>query len=146
MLDFVVAAMLGIVLLLAYSIYLVRVKRRYTLHKRLQLGMGLVLLATVLAFEIDVRFFTDWEELAKPSPFYDSGVVTASLIVHLCFAVPTPLVWIYVIVRALRNYPSPPTPGKHSRAHRRDGWLAAIGMFMTAITGWVFYYLACVAT
>ena len=31
-----------------------------------------------------------------------------SLCVHLCFAVPTPLLWIYVIVSALRRFPSPP--------------------------------------
>lgn len=146
MLDFVVAAMFGILLLLAVSIYLVRVKRKYELHKRLQIGMALVLLAAVIAFEVDVRFFTDWRDLAAGSPYYASGAVSAALLVHLCFAVPTPILWTVVIVRALRNYPSPPTPGPHSRSHRRLGWLAVIGMALTAITGWVFYYLACVAT
>jgi putative membrane protein len=146
MLDFVVVAMLGIMLLLAFSIYLVRARRNYLLHKRLQIGMALVLLVAVAAFEIDVQFFTKWEDLASQSPYYDSGVVMASLIVHLCFAVPTPLLWAYVIVQALRKYPSPPAPGKHSRAHKRMGWIATIGMALTSFTGWIFYYLACVAT
>jgi hypothetical protein len=146
MLDFVVVAMLGIVLLLALSVYLVRVRRKYTLHKWLQIGIALVLLVTVVAFEIDVQFFTKWEKLAEHSPYYKSGVVTGALVVHLCFAVPTPLLWLYAIVRALRNYPSPPRPGPHSKSHKRAGWAATIGMLMTAITGWIFYYLACVAT
>ena len=146
MLDFVVAAMFGILLLLALSIYLVKVRRSYLLHKRLQIGMALVLLVAVAAFEIDVQFFTKWEDLAEGSPYNDSGVVMASLIVHLCFAVPTPLLWAYVIVQALRKYPCPPTPGAHSRAHKRLGWIATIGMALTAVTGWIFYYLACIAT
>jgi hypothetical protein len=55
-------------------------------------------------------------------------------------------VWIVVIVQALRKYPSPPTPNKHSHDHKKGGWLAVILMTLTAVTGWVFYYLAFVAT
>jgi hypothetical protein len=47
-----------------------------------------------------------------------------------------------VIVPALRKYPSPPVPGPHSRQHVPLARLAAIDMALTAITGWVFYWLA----
>ena len=53
--------------------------------------------------------------------------------------------WTYVIVAALRKFPAPPAPSPHSHGHRRWGWLAAVGMMLTATTGWLFYWLAFVA-
>jgi len=148
MLDVVFAAMFLIVPLLGLSIYLVK-QRKYNLHKWLQIAMGVVLLLAVVAFEIDMRFFTDWESLAVGSPYYASGtwnLVWYSLVIHLCFAIPTPLVWVVVIVQALRKFPRPPLPNAHSHDHRRWGWIAVILMTLTAVTGWVFYYLAFVAS
>ena len=150
MLDVVFLAMFLVVPVLIVSIYIVRTQHRYTLHKRLQLVTAAVLLVAVLLFEIDIRLH-GWEERAEPSPYFDrerewtcpAGI---SLIIHLCFAVPTLLLWIYTVVQALRKFSRPPLPGLHSRAHARLGWLAAFGMTMTAITGWTFYWLAFVAT
>jgi Protein of unknown function (DUF420). len=150
MLDVVLLAMFAVLPLLALSIYLVK-QKKYAQHKLINLILGTVLLIAVLAFEIDMRFFTDWEVLAKDSPYFDeqhkwTSIAGLALIIHLCFAIPTPLLWIYVIVQALRKFPSPPLPGEHSRAHSKTAWLAAGGMLMTAITGGMFYYLAFVAS
>ena len=57
----------------------------------------------------------------------------------------TPLLWIVVIVRAVRNFPHPPQPGAHSSSHIFWAWLATVEMAMTALTGWIFYWLAFVA-
>lgn len=150
MLDVVFLAMFAVLPLLALSIYLVK-QKRYAQHKLINLILGIVLLIAVLAFEIDMRFFTQWEDLAKNSPYFDAArkwtsVAGLALIVHLCFAVPTLLLWIFVIVQALRKFPSPPVPGEHSHAHSKWAWLAAVGMLMTAVTGGTFYYLAFVAS
>ncbi len=150
MLDVVFLAMFAVLPLLALSIYLVK-QKKYAQHKWINLILGIVLLIAVLAFEIDMRFFTEWEDLAKDSPYFDeqhkwTSIAGLSLIIHLCFAVPTPLVWIYVIVQALRKFPSPPLPSEHSHAHSKWAWLASGGMLMTAITGGIFYYLAFVAS
>jgi putative membrane protein len=151
MLDVVFLAMFAVVPVLLASIYVVRYRRLFWLHKVLQLTTGIVLLIAVVAFEIDVRFIThEWEKRADPSPFFDinhpwtcpAGI---SLIVHLFFAVPTLLLWIYVNVQAVRKFPSPPKPSEHSHSHVIWGRLAAIGMLMTAFTGWIFYYLAFIA-
>ena len=142
MLDVVVIAMVGVIIALTISIYLVRVRKNYRWHKTIQLVTAAALLVTLLAFEIDVRFITDWRELAKASPYYETGWVTTVLIVHLFFAIPTPIVWIIVIVGALRNIPNPPAPSPYSRRHRRWAWIAAILMYMTAFTGWLFYWIA----
>jgi hypothetical protein len=149
MLDVVFLAMFVIVPLLAVSLWLVKARRQYPWHKSLQVAMAAVLLVTVLLFEIDIRV-NGWEARAEPSPYFDlahkwtcpAGV---SLIVHLCFAVPTLVLWIVVVAAALRKFAVPPRPGAHSRWHARMGWLAAGGMFFTAVTGWLFYWLAFVA-
>ncbi|HVW45670.1 MAG TPA: DUF420 domain-containing protein, partial [Solirubrobacterales bacterium] len=65
-----------------------------------------------------------------------------SLGVHLLFAVTTALLWIFVMVRALRRFPCPPAPNDHSRSHIFWARLAAIDMLLTAVTGWAFYWLA----
>ena len=148
MLDFVVVGMFAILPLLGFSIYLVRYRKEFQWHKRLQIALASILLVTVVAFEVDLRFLTDWKALAEPSPYYqpDSwNPVWYSLIVHLGFAIPTPLLWIYVTVQALRHFPNPVAPNAHSKQHRFWARLAAIGMLMTGTTGTVFYYLAFVA-
>jgi putative membrane protein len=150
MLDVVFLAMFVVVPVLALSLYIVKVQRRYALHKWLQLTTAAVLLVAVLLFEFDIRV-NGWEHRAEPSPYFDPAhkwtcPAGAGLIVHLFFAVPTLLVWVYVVVAALRSFSKPPAPGRHSRQHAWTGWLAAIGMAMTALTGWIFYWLAFVAT
>ena len=145
MLDFVTIAMLGIVAVLLTSIYLVRKRRKFRLHKTIQITTAVVLLCAIVAFEIDVRFITDWRELAEPSPYYESGVVDGALVIHLMFAIPTPFVWIYTIVGALRNIPKDPGPCEYSPRHRRWGWISTWLMIGTAVTGWIFYWLAFMA-
>jgi putative membrane protein len=150
MLDVVFLAMGIVVPVLAASIYLVKYRRRYAVHKRLQLLMAAVLLAAVTLFEIDIRV-NGWEERARPSPYFDAAhkwscPAGVSLIVHLSFAVPTLVLWVVVVVRALRRFDRPPAPGPHSRWHARWGMIAAVGMLLTAVTGWWFYWLAFVAT
>ena len=68
-----------------------------------------------------------------------------SLWIHLVFATTTLALWLLIIVRALKHFPSPPRPNQHSRFHARWGMIAAIDMVLTAVTGWVFYFLAFVA-
>lgn len=148
MLDVVFVALFAVVPVLGWSVWLVKRRRNYELHKRVQLVLAVVLLVTVGLFELDMRVFTDWEERAAASPYYAAegwSPVWISLTVHLVFAIPTLLLWIYVVVAALRRFPSPAAPSLHSSSHRRNGQLAAWGMVLTAVTGWVFYWLAFVA-
>lgn len=148
MLDFVFLAMFAVVPLMCWGISLAK-QRKFTLHKRVQLALALILLVAVTAFEIEMRM-VGWEERAEPSPYWmDSGwndVVHYALGIHLFFAIPTALIWIYVVVQAMRLFPTPAKPSKHSPSHRYWGMIASVEMFMTAVTGWIFYYVAFVAT
>ncbi len=145
MLDFVSVAMLGVTAVLSFSIFQVRSGNR-DLHRFIQITTMVVLTLALIAFEIDVRFFTDWREIAKPSPYYESGWVHVSLWIHLAFAIPTPIVWVVVIWMALTRFRGGYEAADFNRFHRISGRIAASMMFMTACTGWMFYYLAFVAS
>lgn len=144
MLDVVVVAMVGVLLLLAFSVFLVRYRAKYAWHKRAQLLLVSALAIVVALFEADMRIH-GWRSRAQSSPYYDSLVMPA-LSVHLIFSVSTCLLWGWVTVRALREFDSPPQPGPHSPSHRLWGWLAATDMLCTALSGWTFYWLAFAAT
>ncbi|WP_425398368.1 DUF420 domain-containing protein [Aeoliella sp.] len=150
MLDVVFVAMFAVIPVMGVSIAMARYKQRWQLHKTIQLTLATVLLVAVVAFEVDMQFVTDWELRAEPSPYFTmdhkwSSPVGVSLLIHLFFAVPTAFIWVYVVSGAVNRFPQPPTPSDYSARHKLWGRIAAIEMTMTAITGWVFYYLAFVA-
>lgn len=149
MLDFVVCALIVIVPLLLYSLYLVKVKRAYSKHKWLQVVLGVILLFAVGAFEIDLQIVHGgWENIVLKSHPEEAALAAKVsearpyLRVHLLFAVTTPILWIITLVLALRRFDSPPKPGQHSRVHKTLGWLSTIDITLTAVTGLVFYYVA----
>jgi uncharacterized membrane protein YozB (DUF420 family) len=145
MLDFVTVAMVAVSLLLLLSVYWA--KRQWRWHRALQITLAVILLVAIVAFEVDLRFFSDWQKLAEPSPYYESGWVHRWLWVHLGFAVPTPFLWAGLIFVSLKGQPQ--NPAEHvqfANWHKRWGWASVILMWLTAVTGWVFYWVSFVAT
>ncbi len=155
MLDFVVCALALIVPLLLWSLWLVKFRRRYLAHKRLQIFLGLILLLAVTAFEVDVQLVHGgWENIVarqtlSPGQTLSPELLTAKindvrpwLLVHLLFAVTTPLLWIVTITLALVRFENPPRPGPHSRMHKILGWASTIDITLTSVTGLLFYYIA----
>ena len=141
MLDFVFVAMFAVIPIMGWSIYQVKFNRRYQLHKTVQLVLGAVLLIAVVLFEVDIRIY-GWTHRAAPETGQPSAAVWTTLYIHLFFAISTAVLWVFVIVQALRKIPHPPGPCEYSERHIFWGKLAAIDMFMTALTGWIFYLLA----
>ena len=148
MLDFVVCALIVIVPLLLWSLWLVRFRRNYSAHKRLQIALGLILLAAVTAFEVDMRLHGGWENILAQQQLAEAafnakiGEVRPWLYLHLVFAVSTPLLWATTITLALQRFGADPAPGKHSRLHKTLGWASAIDVSLTSVTGLIFYYVA----
>ncbi|HUQ71358.1 MAG TPA: DUF420 domain-containing protein [Planctomycetaceae bacterium] len=150
MLDFVVVALALVVPILLFSLYAVKVRRQYALHRNLQLLLGVVLLIAVTAFEIDLHLVQGgWENVvAKQQPPLTSeqiAHVRLLLRIHLVFATTTPVLWATTIFLALRHMPNPPQPCAHSRLHKTLGWLSTVDLTLTSITGVVFYYGAFMA-
>lgn len=143
--DAMVLVMALVVVVLGWSVHQVRSKRKFGRHKRAQILLAVGLLAAVVLFETDVRF-NGWEDRAAGVVGgAASTAVWTALTVHLVFAVFSVVLWPVVIVRAARNFGAPPHPGAHSAWHRRWAPVAAIGMTLTAVTSWIFYWVAFVA-
>jgi uncharacterized membrane protein YozB (DUF420 family) len=142
MLDVLFLTMFAVVLVLAWSVYQVKYVHRYQLHKRVQCVLAAILLVVVLLFEIDTRIH-GWEDRAAGvAGGSASSAAWTALTIHLAFAISAVILWPLVLFRALRSFPNPATPSRHSPWHIRWARIAAIDMILTAITGWVFYWLA----
>jgi len=144
--DVVLVGLLALLPILAWSIHLVRHRRNYVLHKRLQLLIAAILLAAIVVFEVDIRLVSDWRlrAAAGGNPWWPTGVL-AALGIHLIFAVSSLALWVWVLWEALTLFPRPPAPGTHGPRHRTLARLAACDLVLTAVTGSVFYWLAFVA-
>lgn len=141
MLDVVFVAMFVVVPVLAWSVWQVKYRRRYQLHKTVQIVLAVVLLVAVTLFEVDMQLVSGWEARATTTGSQPAAHIYYALWVHLVFAVTAVPLWVFVIVRALRIG----LPGTGSGEHIFWARLAAIDMCLTAVTGWVFYWLAFVA-
>ncbi|NRA39144.1 MAG: DUF420 domain-containing protein [Planctomycetes bacterium] len=140
MLDFVAVAMLIIMPVQAYSIYLVKKKRLFPLHRRIQIITSIVLFSAVIVFEVNMRLY-GWKHMAEPSIYYDT-LVYPSLYVHLFFSILTPFFWFTALIQGLRKFGRNPEPNDYSSRHKVWGWLAFSFLLCTTITGGVFYVLA----
>ena len=143
MLDLVAVAMLAILPLLIVAIRCAQ-SGNFALHKKIMLSLSLLLLVAVIGFEVEMRL-VGWRHLAKPSPYYDSWVFWA-LGVHLIFSITAAVSILITVWAALKQFPSPPAPAEHSAQHRKTGKLAAVSLAGTAVTGWIFYWLAFIAS
>jgi hypothetical protein len=144
MLDVVVLGMMALLPLVWISIWIVRRSKAYKTHRNLMVGLSIALAVVVVLFELEMRLI-GWRHLAQVSPFYDS-LVPISLGIHLFFAITTFLSLTLTIFQALKRFDNPPRPNEFSQKHKLTGKAAAYGLTFTSISGWIFYYLAFVAT
>jgi len=149
MLDFVVTALIVLVPIQLYSLYLVKFRRNFLWHRNLQVALGLTLLVAVTAFEVDMQLIHGgWMNVVNKDP--DVPRLTSEKIahvqqvlrIHLLFAITTPLLWGITLFLALRNYRAPKFVGPHSRWHKPLGWLSVVDLVGTSVTGLWFYYVA----
>ena len=144
MLDVVVCALAVVVPLLVFSLYQVKVRKNYLLHRNLQLLLGAVLFVAVGLFEVDLRMQGGIDAIlhkreisltmAQREWFY------SLLWTHLVFAITTPFLWIGTIAHAM--WYLDPLPGTDAirQRHRLLGWASAIDITLTSVTGLLVYY------
>ena len=147
MLDVVVCALVLVVPAIIYSLYLVKVKQRFSAHRNMQLGLAAVLLVAVGAFEVDMQLVQGgWQKVVAkrevPLDAEQLAAVRQVLWIHLVFAISSPLLWAVTIVLALKRMPKPPVPGPHSALHKKLGWASTLDLVLTSVTGLWFYYVA----
>lgn len=143
-LDILAVVLLIFVPIQLISLFLLWRRKSYRGHMVLQLIIASLLGPAVIAFEIQIRL-SGWRHLAELSPHYDNWVLPA-LVFHLIWAIPALILWILTIYGALKNFGLSPKPGKYSIIHKKMGRFAVITMMGTGLTGWLFYWLAFLAT
>ena len=151
-LDLIFVGMILICSVMLVSILVVRILKQVQVHRRIQTYLAMTLGVIVILFEIDVRFLTDWRQLAESSSLYHVGWVDTALWIHLLFAIPTPLIWGYVVYHALKKYHFAELSHENGagvllvsapqHSHRFWGRVAATMMLLTSTTGCVFYWVA----
>lgn len=142
--DLVMLSLLLILPLMAYSFTRVR-RQDYTTHRRWQMVLGLVLLFAVLLFELDMRLAGGVYEMARGGRYAGTATLDTILYIHLFFSVSTFLIWFVLLPISLRRFANPPQPNDFSQHHRFWGRLGMLDMLMTAITGYILYWVAFVA-
>lgn len=144
MLDVVACALVVVVPTLLFSLYAVKVRRNYRLHKHLQITLGVVLLIVVGLFETDMQIQGGISGILakRPRPLSpdEQSFFDGLLKVHLCFAISTVFLWGATLILALKRIPDPPAPCAHSKLHKPLGWLSAVDITLTAVTGLMVYY------
>ena len=140
LLDLLVLAMIPVLTLQGLSIVLVKRFKRFKWHKNLQISLAVLLGLVLSIFELEMRN-ADWAGRAEPSRFYET-LVYPILIFHLFVAVSTTLLWLVTVTTALRRFPNPPRPSAFSARHIMLARFTASGTLLTALTGWLFYFVA----
>ena len=143
MLDIVAVAMILVLPLIAAAINLAK-RGEYQKHRVMMLVISTVLAVTVVLFEIEMRM-VGWRDFAAASPYFNT-LVTPILVIHLACSITTTALLIVTVMGAVKKFPNPPRPGAYSQTHRKVGKAAAVGLALTSITGWIFYWCAFIAT
>ena len=144
MLDLVAVSMFAVLPALAFGLHLVKNKKNYNAHKKTMITISVVLGVAVVLFELEMRL-VGWRHLAQPSPYYET-IMPFALVVHLLCSITTTVLLAATVALAFRQFDSPPTPNNHSATHKILGKSSAIGLLLTSVTGWIFYYVAFIAS
>lgn len=138
--DLVSLALLLVVPLLLWSVYLVKSKKDYKKHRFIQIILSISILLVLVVFEVDIRL-NGWRQHAEASPFINSGLLPF-LYFHVTIACTATVLWTWALINGLMKFKTPPRPGVNSARHKKLGWAAVIFMLLTSITGWTFFILA----
>lgn len=136
---------LGLVAVLTWSFYVVRYKGGYSLHKTLQLYLTGALVFALFWHAVNPWLDPLWLDRVLQSPYQQRGLLAPALLIHRVISYVCCVAWLWTVVYALHGFASPPTPGKFSRDHTRVALLAAASVYATALTGWIYYWMAFVA-
>lgn len=141
-LDIAYLILLAIVPLFVWSLEVLLVRRKYGLHKRIQLALTPPFL---VACGLLARGFLleDWQARAvKAAGEVIAPVTRMTLVIHVAFLATSLAIWVVLLVAALRRIPNPPGPCDFGRTYLF--WIVLLGLqtFLAALTGWEFYMLA----
>ena len=138
--DLVMISFVLILPILILSWWLVRKKKDYSNHRRIQLYLGITLGIVVAIFEYDLSMSGGIFEMTKGSIYEGSALLNWTIYIHTGFAVAATILWAGLIIVSLLKFGRPPKPGAFSGTHRLLGRSGMFVMFMAGITSPPLYY------
>jgi hypothetical protein len=117
----------------------VKRERAYTVHKRIQLYMFLILLFVVLLFEYDMMQHGGIFEMVKGSAYEGKFFLNFMIYFHTFLSITTSIIWTLLIILSLIKFEKPPRPNKFSRTHKLLGKIGMWDMALTCVTGLILY-------
>jgi uncharacterized membrane protein YozB (DUF420 family) len=138
MMDLVMIALLVINPALFWSIQQAK-NGKYELHKKVQLPLALILLIAVVLFEIEIRLAGGIVNIIGEEKY--TPLFQTVLYIHIFFSVTTTILWAITTFKAYKLYTPQGFPDHYRKTHRKMGWLGAIDLLLTTLTGFVVYYL-----
>lgn len=145
MLDVIVCSLVLVVPTILYSLYLVRYRKNYELHRKIQIALVSVLVLVVILFEVDMRLQGGFWELAKDSSYVDTVFLRNLLYVHLFFSISNAVLWPVTLLTAIKYFPRPASPAAFSPKHKLLARVAVADMAATVVTGLMVYYYGFIA-
>lgn len=119
-------------------------RRRYDVHRKLQLALLSICVLAVVALETRIRLAGGSGVFLGQGPPDWAKASRVVLGVHITVAVLTYVTWGVLAVRSSKRYATS-LPGAFSRAHRRTGWAIFAGLCFNALSAIGMYVLAFVA-
>ena len=138
--DVVTLSFIVILPILIASWWLVRKKKDYLNHRRIQLYLGITLGVVVGIFEYDLSQSGGIFEMTKGSIYEGTAILNWTIYIHTIFSVLTSVIWVGLIVMSLIKFGSKPRPNDFSGKHKFWGRIGMFTMFMAGITSPPLYY------
>ncbi len=135
--DLIVVLLAAILPLLGFSIQQAK-QKRYALHKRMQIAIGIALFAAVTAFELELRRLGFIFAIIPKENQTDTFRMV--LKIHLTFSLTTPVLWVITITGALIKFKDS-FREDYFPTHRLLARLTVADLLLTCATGLLVYYL-----
>jgi len=133
LMDIVIVALVAVVPIVLYNWNLARTGH-FARHKKMQIGLALLLAAVVALFEYNLRLQGGIFVATSASSYAGTGTLDFWIYLHTFFAISTIFIWAGLILVSLRRFPSPPMPSAFSSRHRFWGRIGMVWMLVTGVT------------
>jgi hypothetical protein len=133
LLDLVIVSLVIVIPVLVFSWRQVR-QQHYSLHKRIQIALLVVLTIAVGAFEANMRNRGGIFAATTASPYAGTAKLNFWIYFHSVCAIVTTILWFGLLAVSLLKFSKPPQPNSFSRTHRMVGRCGMILMVVTGLT------------
>ena len=140
LMDIVVLSFLVILPVLLISWRCAR-RANYSMHRRIQISLALLLAVVVTLFEVDLKLSGGVFALTSESSYAGTNILNSVIYGHMLVAIGSALVWVPLVIVSLKKFPNPPAPNAFGKTHRFWGVTGMLLMMASGLSALPLYYL-----